>query len=30
VTNHASLVPYNPALFGVFDLVVNDKGQPMP
>ena len=30
VTNHASLVPYNPDLFAVFDVVVNDKGQPLP
>lgn len=30
VTNHASLVPYDPALFAVFDVFVNDKGQPLP
>lgn len=26
VTNHASLVPYDPSLFVVFDLFVDDKG----
>ena len=30
VTNHASLVPYDPALFAVFDVFVDDKGQPLP
>ena len=30
VTNHASLVPYNPDLFTIFDLFVDDKGQPLP
>jgi DNA-binding beta-propeller fold protein YncE len=30
VTNHASLVPYDPRLFVVFDVFVNDKGQPLP
>jgi sugar lactone lactonase YvrE len=30
VTNHASLVPFDPALFIVFDVYVNDKGQPLP
>lgn len=30
VTNHASLVPYDPALFAIFDVVVNDKGSPLP
>jgi sugar lactone lactonase YvrE len=31
VTNHASLVdPPNPSLFVVFDVFVNDKGQPLP
>jgi hypothetical protein len=34
VTNHASLVqpvpPTNPELFVVFDVFVNDKGQPVP
>lgn len=29
VTNHASLVPYDPALFAVFSLFVDDKGQPL-
>lgn len=29
VTNHASLVPYDPDLFTVFDLFVDDKGQPL-
>lgn len=30
VTNHASLVPFDPNLFVVFDVFVNDKGQPLP
>jgi sugar lactone lactonase YvrE len=30
VTNHASLVPYDPSLFAVFSVYVNDKGQPLP
>jgi sugar lactone lactonase YvrE len=30
VTNHASLVPYDPNLFVVFDVFVDDKGQPLP
>lgn len=30
VTNHASLVPYDPALFVVFDVFVDDKGRPLP
>jgi sugar lactone lactonase YvrE len=30
VTNHASLVPYDPRLFTVFDVVVGDTGQPLP
>jgi sugar lactone lactonase YvrE len=30
VANHASLVPYNPNLFAVFDVFVNDKGEPLP
>jgi sugar lactone lactonase YvrE len=30
VTNHASLVPYDPSLFVVFDVFVDDKGQPLP
>jgi DNA-binding beta-propeller fold protein YncE len=34
VTNHASLVqpvpPTNPELFVVFDVFVDDKGQPLP
>jgi len=31
VTNHASLiVPPDPSLFSVFDVFVNDKGQPVP
>ncbi|HKP69466.1 MAG TPA: SMP-30/gluconolactonase/LRE family protein [Pyrinomonadaceae bacterium] len=30
VTNHAQLVPYNPSLFVIFDVYVNDKGQPLP
>ena len=29
VTNHASLVPYDPSLFVVFDVFVDDKGQPL-
>lgn len=29
VTNHASLVPYDPNLFTVFSLYVDDKGQPL-
>ncbi len=30
VTNHASLVPHDPNLFVVFDVSVDDKGQPLP
>lgn len=30
VTNHASLVPYDPALFAIFDVKVDDKGAPLP
>lgn len=30
VTNHASLVPFDPDLFVVFDVYVNDKGSPLP
>jgi len=30
VTNHASLVPFDPDLFAVFSVFVNDKGQPLP
>lgn len=30
VTNHARLVPFNPTLFSVFDVFVNDKGSPLP
>ncbi len=30
VTNHASLVAFDPALFVVFDVFVNDKGSPLP
>lgn len=30
VTNHASLVPFDPNLFVVFDVFVADKGQPLP
>jgi sugar lactone lactonase YvrE len=30
VTNHASLVPFDPALFVVFDVFVDDKGSPLP
>lgn len=30
VTNHAQLVPFDPSLFVVFDVFVNDKGQPLP
>ena len=30
VTNHASLVPYDPNLFVVFSVFVDDKGQPLP
>jgi sugar lactone lactonase YvrE len=30
VTNHASLVPYDPQLFVVFDVFVDDKGQALP
>src|SRR5262245_35410088 len=30
VTNHASLVPFNPALFVVFNVFVADKGSPLP
>lgn len=30
VTNHASLVPFDPSLFFVFDVAVNDKGEDLP
>ncbi len=30
VTNHASLVPFDPRLFAVFSVFVDDKGQPLP
>jgi len=30
VTNHASLVPFDPNLFAVFNVFVDDKGQPLP
>jgi sugar lactone lactonase YvrE len=30
VTNHASFVPFDPALFVVFDVFVDDKEQPLP
>jgi sugar lactone lactonase YvrE len=30
VTNNAQLVPFDPALFVVFDVFVNDKAQPLP
>jgi hypothetical protein len=30
VTNHAQLVPFDPSLFVIFDVFVNDKGQPLP
>jgi sugar lactone lactonase YvrE len=30
VTNHASLVPFDPNLFVVFDVFVKDKGLPLP
>ena len=30
VTNHASLVPFNPNLFAVFSVFVNDQGSPLP
>src|SRR6185295_7580790 len=30
VTNHASLVPFDPNLFCVFSVYVNDKGSPLP
>ncbi|MBI2689550.1 MAG: SMP-30/gluconolactonase/LRE family protein [Acidobacteria bacterium] len=30
VTNHASLVPYDPSLFVVLDVAVNEKGAPLP
>jgi len=30
VTNHASLVAFDPALFVVFDVFVDDKGSPLP
>ncbi|MCX6020900.1 MAG: SMP-30/gluconolactonase/LRE family protein [Chloroflexi bacterium] len=30
VTNHASLVPYDPNLFAVFDVMVDDKAEPLP
>ena len=29
VTNHASLVPFDPSLFVVFGVFVDDKGQPL-
>jgi sugar lactone lactonase YvrE len=29
VTNHASLVPFNPNLFAVFSVFVDDKGSPL-
>jgi sugar lactone lactonase YvrE len=30
VTNHASLVSFDPTLFVVFNVFVNDKGSPLP
>src|SRR4029453_13902275 len=30
VTNHASLVPFDPSLFVVFSVFVDDKGQALP
>ncbi len=30
VTNHASLVPYDPNLFAVFDVAVSDEGADLP
>lgn len=30
VTNHASLVPFDPNLFAVFKVFVDDKGSPLP
>ncbi|HEU0122841.1 MAG TPA: SMP-30/gluconolactonase/LRE family protein [Bryobacteraceae bacterium] len=30
VTNHASLAPYDPTLFFVFDMAINDKGEDLP
>jgi sugar lactone lactonase YvrE len=30
VTNHASLVPFDPNLFAVFSVFVDDKGSPLP
>ena len=30
VTNHASLVPYDPSLFVIFSVFVDDKGEPLP
>ena len=30
VTNHASLVPFDPALFAIFDVYVNDSGEILP
>ena len=30
VTNHASLVPFDPNLFCVFTVYVNDKAIPLP
>jgi sugar lactone lactonase YvrE len=30
VTNHASLVPFDPSLFCVFSVYVDDKGSPLP
>jgi hypothetical protein len=29
-TNHASLVKYDPALFAVIDVAINDKGASLP
>jgi Tol biopolymer transport system component len=30
VTNHANIVPFDPNLFTVYDVFVDDKGQPLP
>jgi hypothetical protein len=30
VTNHASLVPFDPNLFAVFSVFVDDKGSALP
>ncbi len=30
MTNHASLVPFDPSLFVVFDVFVDDKSSPLP